>query len=41
MLAQKKIRQMDQKVITAFYLQIRIQYAVRGYEVDAMDYERN
>ena len=33
----EKIRQMDQKVIIMFITNM-IQYAVRGYEVDAMDY---
>ena len=37
MTAAEKIRQMDQKVIIMFITNM-IQYAVRGYEVDAMDY---
>ena len=36
MTAAEKIRQMDQKVIIMFITNM-IQYAVRGYEVDAMD----
>ena len=37
MTAAEKIRQIDQKVIIMFITNM-IQYAVRGYEVDAMDY---
>ena len=37
MTAAEKIRQQDQKVIIMFITNM-IQYAVRGYEVDAMDY---
>lgn len=37
MTAAEKIRQMDQEVIIMFITNM-IQYAVRGYEVDAMDY---
>ena len=37
MTAAEKIRQMDQKVLIMFITNM-IQYAVRGYEVDAMDY---
>ena len=40
MTAAEKIRQMDQKVIIMFITNM-IQYAVRGYEVDAMDYVEN